>query len=65
MKKSMKPEKVAKKIIYVLQEEEPEPRYRIGYDADQWWSDKLASTPLEFEEIIRGIVSDMQTPQKM
>ena len=64
MKNSMEPEKVAKKIIYVLQEEEPEPRYRIGYDADQWWSDKLASTPLEFEEIIRGIVSDLQTPQK-
>ena len=58
-KNAMKPDKVAKKIISILHEKEPEPRYRIGYDADQYWSDKKSTTPLEFEKIVREMLADM------
>ena len=57
-KNAMEPQKVAKKILSVIEEEKPEPRYRVGYDADQYWADKTTSTPLDFEEIVRGIVKD-------
>lgn len=55
---AMKPEKVARKIFSVLQEENPEPRYRIGFDADRYWAEKNTSTPLEFEKIVREMVEE-------
>ena len=58
MKNALYPEKVAKKILSVVEEENPEPRYRVGYDADLYWADKTTSTPLQFEEIVRGMVKD-------
>lgn len=58
MKNALHPEKVAKKILSVVEEENPEPRYRVGYDADLYWADKTTSTPLQFEEIVRGMVKD-------
>ena len=57
-KEAMNPEKVAKKILSVIEEENPEPRYRVGYDADLYWADKITSTPLQFEEIVREMVKD-------
>ena len=63
-KNAMKPEKVARKIMYILNEEEPEPRYRIGYDADQYWADKSSVTPLEFEKIVRAMVTEIIPDQE-
>lgn len=63
-KNAMKPEKVARKIIYILNEKEPEPRYRIGYDADQYWADKSSVSPLEFEQIVRQMVTGIITEQE-
>ena len=57
-KEAMQPEKVAKKILSVIEEVDPEPRYRVGYDAEQYWADKTTLTPLEFEKVVRGIVKD-------
>ena len=47
------PEQVSEKILRVLSEENPEPRYRVGNDSNQYWKDKTSHTSLEFEAIIR------------
>ena len=61
---AMGPEQVAKKVIKVLHEENPEPRYRIGNDSNQYWADKTTQTPLEFEAIIRSMLKEMTNPTK-
>ncbi len=60
---AMGPEEVSKKILRVLNEENPEPRYRVGNDSNQYWADKTVKTPLEFEATIRGML-EMMTEQK-
>ena len=60
---AMGPEEVSKKILRVLNEENPEPRYRVGNDSNQYWADRTVKTPLEFEATIRGML-EMMTDQK-
>ena len=60
---AMGPEEVSKKILRVLNEENPEPRYRVGNDSNQYWADRSVKTPLEFEATIRGML-EMMTDQK-
>ena len=60
---AMGPEEVSKKILRVLNEENPEPRYRVGNDSNQYWADRTVKTPLEFEATIRGML-EMMTEQK-
>ena len=60
---AMGPEEVSKKILRVLNEENPEPRYRVGKDSNQYWADRTVKTPLEFEATIRGML-EMMTEQK-
>ena len=60
---AMGPEEVSRKVLRVLGEENPEPRYRVGNDSNQYWNDKTVKTPLEFEATIRGML-EMMTDQK-
>ena len=60
---AMGPEEVSRKVLRVLNEKNPEPRYRVGNDSNQYWADKTVKTPLEFEATIRGML-EMMTEQK-
>ena len=59
----MGPEEVSRKVLRVLNEKNPEPRYRVGNDSNQYWADRSVKTPLEFEATIRGML-EMMTDQK-
>ena len=61
---AMGPEQVAQKVIKVLHEKTPEPRYRVGNDSNQYWADKTTQTPLEFEAIIRTMLDQMTNPEE-
>ena len=61
---AMGPEQVAKKVIKVLHEKNPEPRYRVGNDSNQYWADKTTQTPLKFEETIRSMLNQMTNPEE-
>ena len=56
------PEQVSEKILRVLSEENPEPRYRVGNDSNQYWKDKTSHTSIEFEKIIRTMLDQMTDP---
>jgi len=59
---ALEPEKVAKRILHVIELKNPEPRYRVGYDADDYWDDKMSHDPLDFEKIIRRNVEEYSKP---
>lgn len=57
--KSFEPTEVAQKIISVLNEKEPKPRYLVGRDAERIIIDKQRMMDLEFEKSVAKFFTDM------